>query len=99
MFFMCSVAILLLDSMRKHAQRCAYIYTHKYKLVNPILYMKLLLRTHYAHICAYALLINEGPGCLDLSVMSPCVLCFSSLMFPRTHIWLVPVPVLVLCDY
>jgi len=30
MLFMCSVAILPLDSLRKHAQRCAYIYTHFY---------------------------------------------------------------------
>ncbi len=39
-----------------------HISTHKYKLVNPILYVKLFLRSHYAHICVYALLINEGPG-------------------------------------
>ncbi len=38
------------------------ISTYKYKLVNPILYVKLFLCTHYAHICAYALLIIEGPG-------------------------------------
>ncbi len=36
---------------------------------------------------------------MQLSVLSPCVLCFSYLMFPRGNIWLVPVPVLVLCDY
>ncbi len=42
-----------------------YIYSHstyKYKLVNHTICVKLCLRTHYPHICAYALLINEGPG-------------------------------------
>ncbi len=33
-----------------------------------------------------------------MSVLSPCVLCFSSLMFHRDNICLVPVPILVLCD-
>ncbi len=63
---MCSVAILPLDSLRKHAQRCAHIYisTYKYKLVDPTLCVKLFLRPHYAHICVYAQLINEGPGLL-----------------------------------
>ncbi len=39
-----------------------HIPTYKYKLVDHTLCMKLCLCTHYAHICAYALLINEGPG-------------------------------------
>ncbi len=46
--------------------RVVLIFTHipmyKYKLVDPTLCVKLFLRTHYAHICVYALLINEGPG-------------------------------------
>ncbi len=52
MLFMCSVALLPLDS---------HISTYKYKLVDPTLCVKLSLRPHYAHICAYARLINEGP--------------------------------------
>ncbi len=39
-----------------------HIPTYKYKLVDPTLCVKLFLRTHYTHICVYALLINEGPG-------------------------------------
>ncbi len=55
LFYHCLVSML----------RGVLIFTHismyKYKkLVDPILCVKLFLRTHYAHICAYALLINEG---------------------------------------
>ncbi len=34
---------------------------YKYKLVDPKLWVILFLHTHYAHICVYTLLINEGP--------------------------------------
>ncbi len=45
--------------------RVVLIFTHiptsKYKLVDPTLCVKLFSCTHYAHICACTLLINEGP--------------------------------------
>lgn len=39
-----------------------HISTYKYKLVDHTICVKLCVITLYAHICAYALLINEGPG-------------------------------------
>ncbi len=32
--------------------------------------LKLFLHTHYTHICTYTQLINEGPGVMDLSLIS-----------------------------
>ncbi len=55
MLFMCSVAILPLDSLRKRAQRCAYIYTHFYVEVqvgqSHTLHEAVLMHSLHTHLC------------------------------------------------
>ncbi len=57
---------------------------YKYKLVDPTLCVKLFLRPHYAHIWAYTLLINEGPGILNGKKLQ---IIFGHLWEDRKYEW------------